>query len=80
MMINLGQVWQKQRLHINVSVVMYNQKSLDYLCGRKSINSGNAGRVQCSCMTSGLQASNMVAGCCLANTDVISQLNEIAME
>jgi hypothetical protein len=22
----------------------------------------------------------MVAGCCLANTDVISQLNEIAME
>jgi hypothetical protein len=30
-------------------------------------------------MTSGLQASNTVAGCCLANPDVISQLNEIAM-
>jgi hypothetical protein len=30
-------------------------------------------------MTSGLQASNMVASCCLANPDVISQLNEIAM-
>jgi hypothetical protein len=30
-------------------------------------------------MTSGLQASNMVAGCCLANPDVISQLNRFAM-
>jgi len=79
MMINLGGVWQKRRLHIHVSVVMGDQKSQDYLCGRKSINSRNAGRVHCSCMTSGLQASNMVAGCCLANPDVISQLNEIAM-
>ena len=30
-------------------------------------------------MTSGLHAANMVAGFCLANPDVISQLNEIAM-
>jgi hypothetical protein len=30
-------------------------------------------------MTSGLQASNMVASCCLANPDVISQLNKISM-
>jgi hypothetical protein len=67
MMINLGRVWQKRRLHIHVSVVMGGQKSQDYLCGRKTINSGNAGRVHCSCMTSGLQASNTVAGCCLAN-------------
>jgi hypothetical protein len=58
---------------------MGDQKSQDYLFGRKSINSGNAGIVHCSCMTSCLQASNMVAGCCLANPDVISQLNEIAM-
>jgi hypothetical protein len=72
MMINLGGVWQKGRLHIHVSVFMGNQKSQDYLCGRKSINCGNAGRVHRSCMTSGLQASNMVAGCCLANPDVIS--------
>jgi hypothetical protein len=79
MMINLGGVMQKRRLHNHVSVVMGNQKSQDYLCGRKSINSGNAGRVHCSCMTSGLQVSNMVAGCCLANPDVISHLNEIAM-
>jgi hypothetical protein len=79
MMINLGGVWQKRRLHIHVSVVMGDQKSQDYLCGRKSINSGNAGRVHRSCMTSGLQASNMVAGCCLANPDVISKLNKIAM-
>ncbi len=54
-------------------------KSQHYLCGRKSTNSGNAGRVHCSCMTSGMQASNMVAGCCLANPDVIQQLNKIAM-
>jgi hypothetical protein len=79
MMINLGTVWQKRRLHIHVSVVMGNQKSQDYICGRKSIYSRNAGRVHCSCMTSSMQASNMVAGCCLANPNVISQLNEIAM-
>jgi hypothetical protein len=79
MMINLGGVWQKWRLHIHVSVVMGNQKSQDYLCGWKSINSGNAARVHCSYMTSGLQAFNLVAGCCLANPDVISQLNKIAM-
>jgi hypothetical protein len=69
MMSNLGGVWQKRRLHIHVSVVMGNQKSQDYLCVRKSINSRNAGRVHRSCMTSGLQASNMVAGCCLANPE-----------
>jgi hypothetical protein len=79
MMINLGGMWQKRRVHIHVSVVMGNQKSQDYLCGRKSINSQNAGRVHCSCMTSGLQAYNMVVGCCLANPDVISKLNKIAM-
>jgi hypothetical protein len=33
MMINLGGVWQKWRLHIHVSVVMGDQKSQDYLCG-----------------------------------------------
>jgi hypothetical protein len=58
---------------------MGDQKSQDYLCGRKSINSGYEGRVHWSCMTSGLQASNTVAGCCLANPDVISQLNKIVM-
>jgi hypothetical protein len=48
MMINLGGVWQKRRLHMHVSVVMGNQKSQDYICGRKSINSENARRVHCS--------------------------------
>jgi hypothetical protein len=76
MMINLGRVWQKRRLHIHVSVVMGDQKLQDYICGR---NSRKAGRVHHSCMTSSLQASNTVAGCCLANPDVISQLNKIAM-
>jgi hypothetical protein len=79
MMINLGGVWQKRRLHIHVSVVMGDQKSQDYLCGSMSINSGNAQRVHCSCMPSGLQASNTIVGCCLAYPDVISQLNKIAM-
>jgi hypothetical protein len=60
-------------LHIHVSVVMGDQKSQDYLCCRKSINSRNAGRVHSSCMISGLQGSNT------ANPDVISKLNEIAM-
>ncbi len=55
------------------------QLSQDYICGRKSINSENGRRVHHSCMTSGLQASNMVASCCLANPDVISQLNKISM-
>jgi hypothetical protein len=49
------------------------------VAGSLLANSGNAGRVHCSCMTSGLQASNMAAGCCLTNPDVISKLNEIAM-
>jgi hypothetical protein len=75
MMINLGGVLQNRRLHIHVSVVMGNQKSQDYLCGRKSINSENA-VVHRSCMTSGLQASNTVVGCCLANPDVIRKLNK----
>jgi hypothetical protein len=79
MTINLGGVWQKRRLHIHVLVVMGDQKSQDYICGRKSINSRNARRVHHSCMTFGLQTSNTVAGCCLANPDVISQLNKIAM-
>jgi hypothetical protein len=79
MMINLGGVWQKRRLHIHLSVVMGDQKSQDYQCGRKSIHSGNAERVHHTCMTSGLQASNMVASCCPANPDVISKLNKIAM-
>jgi hypothetical protein len=79
MMINLGGLRQKGRLHIHVPVDMGNQKSQDYICGRKSINSRNARRVQHSCITSGLQASNTVAGCCLANPDVISKLNKIAM-
>jgi hypothetical protein len=79
MMTNLGGVWQKRRLHVHVSVVMGNQKSQDYLCGRKSINSGMQEEFSPPAMTSSLQASNMVAGCCLANHDVISQLNKIAM-
>jgi hypothetical protein len=78
-MINLGGVWQKWRLHIHVSVVMGNQNSQEYLCGRKSINSGNAGIVNCFYMTSHLQPSKMIAGCCLANPNVISQLNKIAV-
>jgi hypothetical protein len=40
MMINIGGVWQKRRLHIHVLVIMGDQKSQDYMCGRKSINSG----------------------------------------
>jgi hypothetical protein len=58
---------------------MREQKSKDYLCGRKSINTRNAGRVYCSCMTTSMQASNTAAGCFLANPDLISQLNKIAM-
>ncbi len=34
MMINIGGVWQKRRLHIHVSVVIGDQKTQDYLFGR----------------------------------------------
>ena len=84
MMVNLGGIWQRRRLHIHVAAVMGDQKSQDYLCGRKSINSGNAGRVHRSCMASAIQASNVSAtincdGCRLANPNVFRQLNNIAL-
>jgi hypothetical protein len=67
MMINLGGIWQRRRIHIHVAAVMGDQKSQDYLCGRKSINFGNAGWVHHSCMVLAIQASNVSmmnhAGC-----------------
>jgi len=85
MMVNLGGVKQRRRLHLHVSVVMGDQLSQDYLCGRKSVNQGNAGRVHRNCMTSGAQASNTttddahLTGCRLVNHEVISKLNDLAL-
>jgi len=69
------------RLHIHVVVVMGDQKLQDYLCGRKSTNSGNVGRVHQACMLSAAQASNTEnhAGCRLVDVDVINKLNKLAL-
>jgi hypothetical protein len=84
MMVNLGGIWQRRRLHIHIAAVMGNQKSQHYLCGRKLSSSGNMGWVHHSCMASAIQASNVCTtinndGCKLANPDVICQLNNMAL-
>jgi hypothetical protein len=85
MMVNLGRVQQRRRLHIHVAVVMGNQKSQDYLCGRKGCNLGNVGWVHWSCMVSAIQPSDISTTlnhdvCRLANADMICQLKNMALD
>lgn len=84
MMVNLGGIWQRRRLHIHVGTFLGDQNSQDYLCGRKLVNTGNAGWVHRSCMTSAVKASDVSntghpLGCRLVNHDVIGQLNNMAL-
>jgi hypothetical protein len=82
--VNLGGIWQRKRLHLHVTVVMGDQKSQDYLCGRKSTNSGNAGRVHRSCMASAVSASNVSttvspSPCWLVSYEVVHVMNKLAL-
>jgi hypothetical protein len=81
-MVNLGGIWQRKRLHLHVTVIMGDQKLQDYLCGRKSMNSGNAGRVHHSCMASAVSASNVSttvspSPCWLVSYEVICVMNKL---
>ena len=83
-MLNLGGIHQKRRLHVHVAVVMGDQKSQDCVCGRKSINGGNAGRVHRACMCSAFRASDartrtIDSGCRLVSVDVTRKLNKVAL-
>jgi hypothetical protein len=57
MWVNLGGVWQKRWLPVALCIAMGDQKSQDYLCGRMSINLGNACRIHCWCMASVVSSS-----------------------
>lgn len=67
-----------------ITITNPDQKSQDHLCGWKSTNSGNAGRVHHSCMASAVVASNVstatnTSPCQLASHEVIHELNKLAL-
>jgi len=85
MWVNLGGIWQRRRLRIKVCVVSGDQKSQDYICGRMSINEGNAGCIHRGCMTSVVNSTDvgengvLSGGCRKPVTDVLTRLNEMAL-
>ena len=85
MWVNLGGVWKKRRLRIVLSVVSGDQKSQDFLCGRKAINNGSAGRVHRGCMASAVNSTAvgpdgaLNGGCQKPPIRVLSRLNHLAL-
>jgi hypothetical protein len=62
MWVNLRGIWKKNRLHIVLSMVLGDHKSQDFLCGRKVINNGSAGRVHRGCMASAVNSTAVGPG------------------
>ncbi len=85
MWVNLRGVWKKKRLHIVLSVVLGDQKSQDFLCGRKVINNGSAGRVHCRCMALAVNSTAvgpggaLHGGCQNLLIQVLNRLNDLAL-
>jgi hypothetical protein len=87
MWVNLGCVWERRQLHIKLCLVSGNQKSQDYICGRMSINSGNAGHIHHGCMASAIHLSSAVSPdgyllsqpCCEPPAHVMSRLYDLAL-
>jgi hypothetical protein len=85
MWVNLGGTLRKMRLHISLSVVSGNQKSQDYLCGRKASNNGSAGHVHRGCMASAVYPTAvgpggvLHGGCQKPPTQVLRRLNYLAL-
>jgi hypothetical protein len=85
MWVNLGGIWKKKRLRIVLSVVLGNQKSQDFLCGRKAINNGSAGWVHHRCMASAVNStavgpdSALHGGCQKPPIQVLNRLNDLAL-
>jgi len=85
MWVNLGGQWQRRRLRIKLCVVTGDQMSQDIVCGRMSINRGDACRIHRGCMASGVHSiavgsdGVIVVGCKKPPIDVIRRLNELAL-
>ena len=81
MRVNLGGSIEIRRLHVCVAIIIGDQKSQDYVCGRKSSNNGSSGRVHRGCMCSGIRGGDATDSSCssLLNVDVVSELNKIAL-
>jgi hypothetical protein len=85
MWVNLGGIWKKKRLCIVLSIVSGDQKSQDFLCGRKAINNGSAGRVHRGCMTSAVNSTAvgpdgaLHGGCQKPLIQVLNRLNDLAL-
>jgi len=76
---------QRRRLRIKVCVVSGDQKSQDYICGRMSINGGNAARVHRGCMTLAVNSTDvgengvLLGGCRKPAMDIMKRLNDLAL-
>jgi hypothetical protein len=85
MWVNLGGIWKKKRLRIVLSVVSGDQKLQDFLCGRKVINNGSAGRVHRGCMASAVNSTAvgpdgaLHGECQKPPIQVLNRLNDLAL-
>ena len=81
MLVNFGGTIERRRLHVCVSIIIGDQKSQDYICGRMCSNHGSSGRVHRGCMCSGIRGGDAVHSSCssLVNVDVVSELNKVAL-
>jgi len=85
MWVNLGGIWKKKRVRVYLAVVSGDQKSQDFLCGRKAINNGSAGRVHRGCMASAVNSTAVGSGgvlhggCQKPPIEVLNRLNYLAL-
>jgi hypothetical protein len=85
MWVNLGGVWKKKRLRIVLSIVSGDQKSQDFLCGRKAINNGSASWVHHGCMALAVNSTAvgpdgaLHGGCQKPLIQVLNRLNDLVL-
>jgi hypothetical protein len=86
MWVNLGGVWEKQRLHLKLAIISGDQLSQDYICGCMAINSGNAGCIHQGCGSSAIHVGNALdgtgvlsTGCHPPPTEILKRLNGLAL-
>ncbi len=83
--VNLRGIWKKKRLCIVLSVVSGDQKSQDFLCGRKVINNGSASQVHHRCMALAVNSTAvgpdgaLHGGCQKPPIQVLNRLNDLAL-
>ncbi len=85
MWVNLGGVWKKKRLHIFLSIVSGDQKSQDFICGRRAINNGSASHVHRRCMALAVNSTAvgpggaLHGGCQKPPIEVLNRLNDLTL-